>query len=135
MKKIIICYLFSISSVLAQNIETIFNDTLQPGWRFGQWSQDNEPSYLIQDNVVFSGDKAVCFDYSIIGSGFSGIGFERHIYQNWSPARMYQNQFIIFHFYFNPGDSVEHIGAITMTLDNGSSSVSLTDYLPPISIG
>ena len=86
--------------------------------------------YIIQDDIVYSGDKAVCFDYSIISSGYGAIGFDRHYSQNWSPVRMYPNQFTGFHFYFNPGTNVDHISSIRITLDNGSNGVTLTDYLP-----
>ena len=133
MKKFTILYLLIFHPLLAQNIEVVFTDMTQGQWRFGQWSENDEPSFIIQDDIVYSGDKGVCFDYSIIGSGFGGIGFERHYSQNWDPVRMYPNQFIDFHFYFNPGPNADHIGSIRVTLDNGSNGITLTDYLPALS--
>ena len=65
MNKLIILYLFLFQHLLAQNIETVFTDAIWDQWRFGQWSENTDTSYIIQDDIVYSGDKAVCFNYSI----------------------------------------------------------------------
>lgn len=103
--------------------DTIYSDTFNENWWDDTWG--NDIAFNTESNTnPYQGSHCIELDYSDWGS----YGFD-HREQYWSELYyFYPNQYQYVNFWFNPGNEVNQIQNVAVTLDLGES-VRIVDYI------
>ncbi|MCZ7356004.1 MAG: hypothetical protein O8C66_08475 [Candidatus Methanoperedens sp.] len=121
------------SIAAAQNQDVVYDDKIAEQWANGTWdcASGGSPEYnLSQSEVVHSGNYAIEVNHSspYCQGGWGALDLDRRNEQWTALYWMYPNQYKNLSFYFNPGHSLDNLGALSITADNGYT-VRLIDYI------